>query len=66
MLTTADIKKLSSYLKEDFKDVFATKDDLKRLETKLDAKIDTLTIAADSFTKEISDNRTERTIIAHT
>lgn len=45
MLTTEDITKLTEYQTEVFKDVFATKDDFKTL----DVKIDKLQTSVDSF-----------------
>lgn len=63
MLTTEDIQKLSSYLKEDLKDTFATKEDLRTEIGRIDHKLDSLLNAVDSFAKEIKDNRSERVVM---
>jgi hypothetical protein len=63
MLTTEDIQKLTEYQKTIFptREEVATKDDLKKIET----KVDLLTNAVDTVLKEIKDNRTERTVVEH-
>lgn len=63
MLTTEDIQKLTEYQKTIFptREEVATKQDLQRLET----KVDLLTGAVDTVLKEIEDNRTERTVVEH-
>jgi hypothetical protein len=62
MLTTEDIQKLSTYLKEDLKDTFVTKGEFSNEMTKINTKLDLLTNTVDSFAKEIKDNRVERVV----
>lgn len=59
MLEHNDILKISNFLKEDLQDVFATKMELKSMEDRLSSKIDVLTMAVDSFSKEINNFRAE-------
>ena len=58
MLTTKEIKRLTEYLIIAFKDVFATKDDINRIEK----KIDTLKTTVDGLSKEKKTNNDERVI----
>ena len=59
MLTQEDIKNLTLYQKE----IFATKQELNDMEQRLGAKIDVLTMAVDSFSKEIADFRAQAPVI---
>ncbi len=61
MLTAKDISKLSDYLLVVFKDVFATKEDIK----KLTDKFDKLQISVDAFAKSSKDNEQETQIYGH-
>ena len=56
-----DIKNLTEYQLDVFKDVFATKADFKRLEE----KVDSLTNAVDSFAKEALKNSQEITALTY-
>lgn len=55
MLSTDEIKKLTEYQVEVFKDVFATKDDFGRLEV----KVNTLQTSVDNLSKDKKDRTQE-------
>lgn len=61
MLSTEEIKKLTEYQVEVFKDVFATKDDIKEI----DGKLNTLQTSVDSLSKDKAANEQERTVGNH-
>ena len=58
MLTTDEIKKLTEYQVEVFKDVFATKEDIKEIKTSLN----TLQTSVNNLSKESLTNEDERRI----
>lgn len=61
MITDQDIKKLTDYQKEVFKDVFFTKEDGQRLEEKID-KVQT---TVDVLVKDVKDLKQEKTVLNH-
>jgi len=58
MLSTDEIKKLTEYQVEVFKDVFATKDDI----AKLDGKLNALQTSVDSLSKDTRKNEQEQLV----
>ena len=61
MLSTDDIKKLTDYQKEAFKDVFASKGDFERLE----GKVDTLQTSVDGIAKDNQTKNQELAVLNH-
>lgn len=65
MLTHEEIKNLTDYQLEVFKDAFVTKDEFKEESEKLNKKVDLLTNAVDSFAKEALKNSQEITVMTN-
>lgn len=61
MLTAEDIKNLTDYQKEAFKDTFATKNDMADVK----AQLNVLTMAVDGFAKEMRGWREEKAATDH-
>lgn len=58
MITTSDIKRITAYQLEVFKDVFMTKEDGKRLEERID-KVQT---TVDGLVKDVKDLKDDKTV----
>jgi ribosomal protein S15P/S13E len=61
MLTPEDIKNLTDFQIEVFKDIFATKEDVEEIKQRLN----TLTNSVDSYGKDVKDGREEIIILTH-
>ncbi len=61
MITQKDIEALTKYQKEVFKDVFFTKEDGKKIES----KIDKIQITADTLVKDAKDLKDDKLIMNH-
>ena len=65
MLTTNDIIKLSTYIKEDLKHTFATKEEIEEKFEEQKKSFSILQLSVDGMTKEFKSNSEERVVLGN-